>query len=86
MLLEFCWQQHFSFYQEIQIADTDCIFNFFGVLKDYFNKYDYNLDDVNKTAIPGVLKTEIFWNNGYEIIISVYDVTKKFFHVAQNIL
>ena len=30
-----------------------------------------------KMATPGLLKIKIFWNIGYDIIISVHDVTKK---------
>ena len=26
---------------------------------------------------PGVLKIRVFWNNGYDIVISVHDVTNK---------
>ena len=32
-----------------------------------------------RLAILGLLKTKIFWNNGYDVLISVYDVTKNFF-------
>ena len=28
-----------------------------------------------KLAIPGLLKTKMFWNKGYDIIISVHDIT-----------
>ena len=30
-----------------------------------------------KTAIPGILKIKVFWNKGYDIIISVHDVINK---------
>ena len=30
-----------------------------------------------KMATPGLLKITVFWNKGYDIIISVYDVTNK---------
>ena len=30
-----------------------------------------------KMATPGLLKITVFWNKGYEIIISVDDVTNK---------
>ena len=30
-----------------------------------------------KMATPGLLKTTVFWNNGYDVIISVDDVTNK---------
>ena len=31
-----------------------------------------------KMATPGLLKIKIFWKKGYDVIISVYDVTNKF--------
>ena len=30
-----------------------------------------------KMATPGLLKITVFWNKGYDVIISVYDVTNK---------
>ena len=30
-----------------------------------------------KIATPGLLKIRVFWNNGYDVIISVHDVTNK---------
>ena len=30
-----------------------------------------------KISTPGLLKIRVFWNNGYDIIISVHDVTNK---------
>ena len=30
-----------------------------------------------KMATPGLLKIRVFWNVGYDIIISVHDVTSK---------
>ena len=30
-----------------------------------------------KIAIPGLLKTTVLWNKGYDIIILVHDVTNK---------
>ena len=30
-----------------------------------------------KMATPGLLKTAVFWNKGYDIIISVHGLTKK---------
>ena len=30
-----------------------------------------------KTATPGLLKINVFWNIGYDLIISANDVTKK---------
>ena len=40
-----------------------------------------------KLATPAFLKIKIFWNNDYDVIIFVYDVTKKKnYHMAQIIL
>ena len=36
-----------------------------------------------KMATPGLLKIKIFWKKGYDVIISVYDVTNKFLLVIQ---
>ena len=36
-----------------------------------------------KMATPGLLKIKIFWKKGYDVIISVYDVTNKFLSVIQ---
>ena len=36
-----------------------------------------------KLTILGLLKTKIFWNKGYDIIISVHDIINKFYHVTQ---
>ena len=30
-----------------------------------------------KIAIPGLLKTTVLWNKGYDIIILVHDITNK---------
>ena len=30
-----------------------------------------------KMATLGLLKIKVFWNNGYDVIISVHDVTNK---------
>ena len=30
-----------------------------------------------KMAVPGLLKITLFWNKGYDVIISVDDVTNK---------
>ena len=39
-----------------------------------------------KMATPGLLKIMVFWNKGYDAIISVDDVTKKSYSVIQMIL
>ena len=38
-----------------------------------------------KLATPGLVK-KVFQNKGYDIIISVHDVTNKSFHVTQIML
>ena len=30
-----------------------------------------------KITTPGLLKTRVFWNNGYDVIIFVHDITNK---------
>ena len=35
---------------------------------------------------PGLLKVTVFWNKGYDVIISVDDVNKKFYQVIQIML
>ena len=35
-------------------------------------------------ASPGLLKIEVFWNKGYEVIIFVHDLTKKIFSPDLN--
>ena len=37
-------------------------------------------------ATPGLLKIKIFWNKGYYVIYSVYDVTKKILSHDSNYL
>ena len=39
-----------------------------------------------KLATIGLLKTKVFWNSDYDIIIFAHDVTNKFYHVTQIIL
>ena len=39
-----------------------------------------------KLAALGLLKIEIFWNEVYDVITSVHDVNKNFFHVTQIML
>ena len=87
---EFCWHEHFFtgnqqflLYQEIQIQIgfwyiiSNC-FNFSWVFKYFFS---INLVIIMmmsaKMATPGLLKITVFWNKGYDVIISVNDVTNK---------
>ena len=37
-----------------------------------------------KMAIPGLLKITVFWNKGYDVIISVHDVTNKVLSCDSN--
>ena len=37
-----------------------------------------------KMATPGLLKIRVFWNKGYDVIISVHDVTDKFLSLDSN--
>ena len=46
-------------------------------MKGCFTKHGCDYDDVSKLATLGVLKIKVFWKKGYNIIISVYDVTSK---------
>ena len=39
-----------------------------------------------KLATLGLPKIKVFWNKGYDVMISVHDVTNKFYHVTQVIL
>ena len=39
-----------------------------------------------RIATLGYLKLKVFWNKSYDVIIYVYDVTNKIFHVTQIIL
>ena len=39
-----------------------------------------------KMAILSLLKMKVFLNKGYDVIISVYDVINKIYHVTQIIL
>ena len=37
-----------------------------------------------KMATPGLLKIKVFWNKGYDVIISVHDVTNKILSRESN--
>ena len=39
-----------------------------------------------KLATLGLLKLKVTWNKGYDVIVFVHDVTKKFYHLTQIIL
>ena len=36
--------------------------------------------------MSGLVKITVFWNKGYDLIIYVDEVTKKFYHVIQIML
>ena len=37
-----------------------------------------------KLATPGLLKTTVFWNKGYDVLIPVHDVTSKILSCDSN--
>ena len=37
-----------------------------------------------KGTTAGLLKIRVFWNNGYDVIISVHDVTSKILSCVSN--
>ena len=37
-----------------------------------------------KMAFPGLLKIKVFWNKGYDVIISVHELTNKFLSPDSN--
>ena len=47
------------------------------IFKDCSNKHGYSFDGVSKMANLGLLKIKMFWNKGYDFIISVHDVSNK---------
>ena len=51
------------------------------VFKDRFNKHGCNFNEVSKIAYSRVLEIKLFLNKGYDVIISVHDIT-KFYHVT----
>ena len=46
-------------------------FNFFRVFNNCFNKHGSNFDDVSKNGYPRPSEKKVFWNKGYDVIISV---------------
>ena len=38
----------------------------------------------SKFATPGLLKIKLFWNEGYDVIMSVHAVTKKIILCGSN--
>ena len=37
-----------------------------------------------KVTTPGLLKTKLFWNKGYDVIVSVHDVNNKILSCDSN--
>ena len=73
-------------------TDRNCIlvnfayfFDLYWVSQGCFNQHDAALMFLAKLAISGLLKVR-FWNKGNDVIISLHDVTTKFYHVFNIIL
>ena len=47
------------------------------LLTSTFFENGYNFDDASKIATLGLFKIKLFWNKGYDVLISVHDVTNK---------
>ena len=87
--LDFCWHQHFSpeinkfcyikKYRYRFHFDTkfQILLNFFASLKVIILNMATILMMSTKMATLGLPKIKVFWNKGYEAIISVHDVTNK---------
>ena len=80
--LESCWHQQILLYQEIQIYIVfwyiiSNSFNFFWVLKDAFINMVTILMMSAKKTILGLHQIKVYWNESYDVIISVYDVINK---------
>ena len=86
---EFYWHHHFFIrnsqallYQEIQIQIAFWyIISFFLTFLESSKIFLINLDIIlmmsAKMATLGLLKITVFWNRGYDVIISVNDATNK---------
>ena len=86
---EFCWHQHFFtgnqqilLYQEIQIQIAfwyiiSNSFNFSWICKYFLINLVIVLMMSAKMATSGLLEITVFWNKGYDFIITVDDVTSK---------
>ena len=94
--IEFCWHQRFFIrnqqillYQEIQIQIAfwyiiSNSFNFFESLKIVLIKMVTILMMSAKLAAVALLKLRVCWNEGYDVIISVNDVTNKVLSCDSN--
>ena len=87
--LEFCWHQHLFtrnlqifLYQEIQIKIPfryiiSTTSNFSESLRIALINMVTILAMLAKMATPGLLRIKVFWKNGFDVIISVHDLTNK---------
>ena len=87
--LEFCWHQHLFtrnlqifLYQEIQIKIPfryiiSTTSNFSESLRIVLINMVTILAMSAKMATPGLLRIKVFWKNGFDVIISVHDLTNK---------
>ena len=86
--LEFCWYKQFF----IANTDTDCILihdfyfflTFLESLKNVFINMVTTLIMPAKIATLGLLKTKVFWNKGYGVIISVHNLINENFSSDSN--
>ena len=86
---DFCWHQHFSpvISRSCYIMKYRYRLNFstkFLILLAFLESLKIFLINLviilmmsAKMATPGLLKITVFWNKGYDVIISVDDVTNK---------
>ena len=85
----FMGNQQILLYQEIpiQIAFWFIIYillTFFGSLKIFLVNMVTILMMSAKIATLGLLKLKIFWNKGYDVIVSLYDVINKLLSCDSN--
>ena len=52
--------------------------------KGCFNNRGYKMSA--KLVTLGLLKIKVVWNRGYDVIVFIYDVTNKIYHVTHIIL
>ena len=94
--LELCWDQHFFtrncqilLHQEIRIQTgfwyiNSNSFNFSGFFIIVLINMVTILLISAKMATPVLLTIKVFWNKGYDVIISVHEVTNKFLSRDSN--
>ena len=74
-----CVKMYISFWYKISN-----FFNFFESLKMVLVTIDTILMMLRKMPRLGLLKMRLFWNNCYDVIISVYDIINKILLNASN--